>query len=315
MKRLPYQPKMLAEAGHSIISKFNELADQLGLSRSLAEAAQTELSRLERAIAANWKASETGAHIAPALSRARQAAAKPLVQIKATLRQREGDTWTAVWGEAGFSRGTTRMPQNISGEVALLEAMAKFLTGHPDWEDQAGDFTATVLAARAANLLAIHQESSQFERQRNQLVQEVGVSGSELRDRLKLMVAAMQEVLKPGDPRWGGLELLPIKNPQEPKTQVIPNRPRVVRGPIPAAAEGPEVKLWQFAQQLADESITRADQARTAYQEAVATAERLRTEADQAQAEAERLLEKAEQLAPVPASRVTATTSTVPLAS
>ena len=75
MKRLPYQPKMLAEAGHSIISKFNELADQLGLSRSLAEAAQTELSRLERAIAANWKASETGAHIAPALSRARQAAA------------------------------------------------------------------------------------------------------------------------------------------------------------------------------------------------------------------------------------------------
>jgi hypothetical protein len=129
------------------------------------------------------------------------------------------------------------------------------------------------------------------------------------------MVAAMQEVLKPGDPRWGGLELLPIKNPQEPKTQVIPNRPRVVRGPIPAAAEGPEVKLWQFAQQLADESITRADQARTAYQEAVATAERLRTEADQAQAEAERLLEKAEQLAPVPASRVTATTSTVPLAS
>jgi hypothetical protein len=141
--------------------------------------------------------------VSNALITSRENAVAYIEKTRTTLKPYLGERWSTAWAQAGFPKGTLKVPaSNTLAVVQIVRTLQGYLLANPAQQNTLNGATAaaagTLVTALDAGLAALSNAKSQQNTKR--LSREVSQKdlSAYLRDSRKEVGSAMQ----PNDPRW-----------------------------------------------------------------------------------------------------------------
>jgi len=122
-----------------------------------------------------------------------------------------GSRHNAQWQAAGFTQGTTMVPEDFATRLQVLAGLARFFQKNPDQESRDMGATAAICQETHTGLEAARQAVHQSETKLRQAVLAKGGALKALRGLLRKVILRLRRVLPGDDPRWLGLGLKPPK--------------------------------------------------------------------------------------------------------
>ena len=138
-----------------------------------------------------------------ALIVSRENAVRYIEKTRTTLKPYLGERWSTAWAQAGFPKGTLKIPaSNTLAVVQIVRTLQSYLLANPAQQNSVNGVTAaaagTLVTALDAGTTAMSNARSQ------QNTKRLGREGSqkELSAYLRDSRKEVESAIKPNDPRW-----------------------------------------------------------------------------------------------------------------
>jgi len=279
----------LLTQGPSMIDGYLKLSPTVELPELLGETARSSYLGLEEADSElRHLVALHEIELSPALQDAFQVAGAIIKADAKILQVKEGERWTAMYGQHGFLNESTRVPDKAEARLLQLGVLAKFLGKNPAAENEALGVTAAKAKAAAKNLKTAMGELTTNEQAQQALEAKCERLASQLRKRLRTLIGELKEVLSQDDPRWEELNLVTPATHRAGKAA----RDRKAKKKSEARAEGAVAS----ARRRAEASKAGLEKARIRMEEAQAAFLKLQAAVEASAAKTAALFEKADAL-------------------
>jgi hypothetical protein len=142
--------------------------------------------------------------------------------VKGVLTPRFGIRWNVQWAQAGFTNGSTAIPQNNVALTALALSLASYFTANPGAEVAGLNVTAAFATTLNAAAVGLASALATADETLKQAGADWDTAHTALVEQLRTVIAVLKRTLAPDDARWAAFGL------NQPGAKTTPGQPQNV---------------------------------------------------------------------------------------